>query len=64
MDKRNKMLFTLLGMGIVAIIIGADLKINGNPNAYYTLYTGLILEIGSVIGLVLYNLPKLKSLLK
>src|SRR5690625_4713153 len=51
-------------MGILAIVIGAGLKINGNPTAHYTLYTGLLLEISSVIGLILYNLSKHKFLFK
>ncbi len=64
MDKKNRLLFKLLGMGLIAIVIGANLKINGNPNAHYTLFTGLILELGSILGLILYNLSKLKSILK
>lgn len=64
MDKKNKLLVILLIMGLIAILIGSNLKVNGNQNAHYTLFTGLILEIGSVLGLILYNLSKIKSLLK
>ena len=64
MDKRNRLLFTLLCKGIIAILIGANLKINGNPNAHFALYTGLILQFGSLLGLILYNFSKFRTLLK
>ena len=47
-------------MGFTGIVIGTNLKLNGNPNAQYSLMGAMILEIIGIIGLLLNNWPKIK----
>jgi len=55
MSRTNKILIYLLISGVIAIAIGANLKINGNANSVYSLASGLILELIAVIGLIAVN---------
>jgi hypothetical protein len=42
-------------LGVIAIINGAYIKINGNPNGIYVLCGGAFLKFFSSIGLILNN---------
>lgn len=64
MNKKNKMFVYLFIIGLLAIINGAYLKINGNVNANIVLATGLILKMCSTVGLIINNFGKFKMLLK
>lgn len=64
MNKKNKLFIYLFLLGIFAIINGAYLKINGNPNSDYTLGAGLVMEIVAIVGLVINNLSKIKAILR
>ncbi len=63
MDKKNLLFIRLLILGIVGIIIGAELKIAGNPMYYIALYTALSLKLLSIILLIGYNFKKIKAAL-
>jgi len=64
MDKRNKLFFGLLALGFIAIIIGANHKVNGNENAYIALLAGMLMKLTAIVCLLVYNFSKLKMLLK
>jgi len=64
MNRKAKHLLYLLIIGKMAIIIGAHHKVNGNPNASYTLAGGLAFITLASIGLIILYLPKLKLLFK
>lgn len=64
MNKANKTLIYLFLIGTIAIIIGANYKINGNPNSVYALGTGLILKFIALTGLLINNFSKIKLLFK
>lgn len=55
MNRRNKLFLGLWLMGIIAIIIGAIHKVNGNEHAYIALITGMFMKIVAVIALISYN---------
>lgn len=64
MNKKNKIFITIFIIGAFAILNGAYLKINANPNANITLSTGLTMELISVLGLFFNNINKLKAFFK
>lgn len=64
MNNKNKMFFVLLLMGFIAVLIGANHKVNGNENAYITLITGMIFKTVAILCLLIYNSSKLKLLFK
>lgn len=64
MSKINKMWILFLIAGFFAIIIGASLKINDNTSGVYLLGVGLILELTGFLGLIFYNLSKIKTFFK
>jgi len=55
MTRKNRALLHLLFLGVIAIINGAYIKINGNPNGIYVLCGGAFLKFFSSIGLILNN---------
>ena len=61
MDKKNKQFLYLLLIGWIGIIIGAGLKIGGNPNYELALGLALCIKSFAMIFLFFYNLPKIKS---
>lgn len=64
MDKRNKLFIYLLILGIIALLNGSYLKINGNPNADIVLACGLLMKLIAVLGLVFTNIQKLRLFFK
>ncbi len=64
MNKKNKILVIFFFIGIVAILIGAYLKVNGNKVAAYFLVAGLAFNFISVWGFIIYNFSKITSVLK
>jgi hypothetical protein len=64
MNKRNKQFFGLLILGFIAIIIGANHKLNGNENAYVPMIAGMVMKFTAIICLITYNFSKLKILHK
>ena len=44
----------LYGIGTIAVIAGAYLKINHTPHASYLIIIGLVFEVTAVIGTVKY----------
>lgn len=64
MDKKNKLFFGLLALGFIAILIGANHKVNGNENAYIALMTGMIFKLIAITSLIGYNFSKIKVMFK
>ena len=64
MNKRNKLFFKVLILGFIALILGSFLKINGNENAHILLITGMLFKSTAIVCLIIYNLSKLKLLIK
>lgn len=61
--KRNKIrtheeTFNPLIIGMVLVVIGALLKINGNNLSQYVLITGLVIEVYVLATLVIQSLKK------
>tara|TARA_R110000868_G_scaffold292530_2_gene553033 strand:+ start:3196 stop:3390 length:195 start_codon:yes stop_codon:yes gene_type:complete len=61
MKKKNKQFLYLLLIGWLGVIIGAGLKISGNPNYEFALGTALVIELIALTFLFWFNLTKIKS---
>lgn len=64
MDKRNKLFLGLLILGFIAVIIGANHKVNGNENSYISLLAGMFMKLTAIVCLITYNFSKIKVLFK
>lgn len=64
MDNKNRLFFGMLILGFVAILVGANHKVNGNENAYIALGVGMFFKLIAIVSLVLYNSSKLKKMFK
>ena len=62
MKTKSKICFIMLIIGVLLIIVGAFLKIDGFSYASLVLVSGLFLELISIIGLIVVNKTKLKEL--
>lgn len=60
MKKKNNILLKILLLGFFGIINGTYLKINGNNNADIVLASGMIFKLIAIIGLIVFNLKKIK----
>ncbi len=59
MNTKNKSFILLFLLGIILLIVGVLLKINGLQNANTILSVAMLLEFISVVGLVVTNYSKL-----
>ena len=64
MDLRNKVLLYLLLIGYLGVMIAAGIKIGDNPNAGTALVIAMTIKFSAIGGLLWYNFPKLKGMLK
>jgi len=60
MNSRNKFFLILLLIGVVAILIGALNKLNGNKSAEIQLSFGLLMHLIAILGIIAVNLSKIK----
>ena len=61
---KNKIYIYLLIIGVFGIINGSYLKLNGNQNANIIIITCILLKFISILGLIITNFSKIKTIFR